>query len=405
MADFIVGIPTLMRYDRLNLCLQSIILGDTRPREICIVDNGGGFEPAHHLAHCPVRLVKPGRNLGIPGSWNFIHKLYGRADVVYCLDDVEFGRDVLSAIVASPAPFVSPIADRRHWWSCFLQREPVWADVGEYDDGFWPDLFADRDYQWRMRLAGLEPVVVEGHAGVNLSSGATGWAAFDWSEWNEERFVRKWGGPPEDERYDRPWNGKEHDELEMYYRRVCENPSDINEHCPTLYLLAAQCRHVTEMGCRLGVSTTALLRAQPTTLVCYDLLRLPEFDNLFRFVGRTELRFHEANSLDVEIEPTDLLFIDTFHVYEQLRRELELHADRACRFIALHDTTIFGEHGEQDGSRGLWPAVSDFLAAHPEWWLAARYHHNNGLTVLERNSRRRGEGNTDAISIESDPHL
>ena len=42
MADFIVGIPTLMRYDRLNLCLQSIILGDTRPREICIVDNGGG---------------------------------------------------------------------------------------------------------------------------------------------------------------------------------------------------------------------------------------------------------------------------------------------------------------------------------------------------------------------------
>jgi hypothetical protein len=174
------------------------------------------------------------------------------------------------------------------------------------------------------------------------------------------------------------------DELEMRYRHVCGNPSDINEHCPTLYLLAAQSQHVTEMGCRHGISTTALLRAQPQTLVCYDLERLPEFDQVLLVTGRTELRYHEANTLEVEIEPTDLLFIDTFHVYEQLRRELELHAGRVRRFIALHDTTTFGEEGEWDGHRGLWPAVTEFLAAHPEWWLAARYHHNHGLTVLER---------------------
>jgi hypothetical protein len=178
------------------------------------------------------------------------------------------------------------------------------------------------------------------------------------------------------------------DELEKRYRHVCESPSDINEHCPTLYLLAAQCQHVTEMGCRHGISTTALLRAQPRTLVCYDLQRLPEFDDVLRVTGRTELRYHEANTLEVEIEPTDLLFIDTFHVYEQLRRELELHAGRVRRFIALHDTTTFGEQGEWDGHRGLWPAVMEFLAAHPEWWLAARYHHNHGLTVLERKYQR-----------------
>ncbi len=387
MADLIVAIPTLTRYDRLNLCLQSIFLGDTQPREICIVDNGGGFEPIPHRPDCPVRLIKPGWNLGIAGSWNRIHELYAPADVVYCHDDIELGRDVLRALVACPDPFVSPVTDRRFRWSCFLQREPVWSAVGEYDDGFWPGFFADLDYQRRMRLAGLGPTVVEEHAGLNHGSGAAGWAAFDGLGWSQQRYVRKWGGPPESECYDRPWNGVAHDELEMSYQQVCETPSDINEHCPTLYLLAVQCDHATEMGCRTGISTTALLRAQPRTLVCYDLRRRPEFDNLFRLAGRTEFRFHEANTLDIEIEPTDLLFIDTYHVYEHMRAELELHAGRVRRFIAMHDTTTFGESGEREGSRGLWPAVRDFLAVHLEWRLVARYHHNHGLTILERKAQ------------------
>ena len=115
-------------------------------------------------------------------------------------------------------------------------------------------------------------------------------------------------------------------------------------------------------GC---VSATALLRGRPETLACYDLERHAEFDNLFRLAGRTDIRFHLANSLEAEIAPTDLLFIDTYHVYDQLRRELERHAGKVRRFIAMHDTTTFGERGEAEGSRGLWPAVEEFLATHP----------------------------------------
>jgi cephalosporin hydroxylase len=119
------------------------------------------------------------------------------------------------------------------------------------------------------------------------------------------------GGPPEHAGDEHPRHG---DELETHYRHACETPSDINEHCPTLCLLAAQCAHVTEMGSRPGVSTTALLRAQPATLVCYDVRLPPAFDRLLQLAGRTEVRFHEADTLNVEIEPTDMLFIDTFHV-------------------------------------------------------------------------------------------
>lgn len=99
----------------------------------------------------------------------------------------------------------------------------------------------------------------------------------------------------------------------------------------------------------------------------------------------------------------DGLFIDTWHVYAHLRRELAAHAGAVRRVIALHDTEIDGEHGdslrmgsdiseqaraygypEAEIRRGLWPAVEEFLAAHPEWSLSARRRNCNGLTILRR---------------------
>jgi hypothetical protein len=52
----------------------------------------------------------------------------------------------------------------------------------------------------------------------------------------------------------------------------------------------------------------------------------------------------------------------------------------------LHDTTTFGDTGEDEGTRGLWPAVEELLAT-GEFRLVARHENNNGLTVLERVAR------------------
>jgi GT2 family glycosyltransferase/Tfp pilus assembly protein PilF len=167
------------------------------------------------------------------------------------------------------------------------------------------------------------------------------------------------------------------------YRSACATPSDIHSHCPILHALASECRHVTEMGTRTGISTAALLHAQPEKLVCYDLRRFPQVELLKRLAGRTQFAFHQADVRTVQIEETDLLFIDTWHVYEQLREELRLHAAKVRRYIALHDTTTFGERGEKDGHRGLWPAVEEFLGR-GTFRLRERHAHNNGLAVLER---------------------
>ena len=167
------------------------------------------------------------------------------------------------------------------------------------------------------------------------------------------------------------------------YQAACLEPSDINEHLPTLYELARECPHVTELGTRTGVSTLALLCAQPKKLVCYDLVRLPQVDQLAALAGQTEFVFRKEDVLKADIEETDLLFIDSWHVCDQLKEELRRHAAKARKYIVLHDTTTFGEQGESEGHEGLWPAVEEFLAK-GAFRLRQRFANNNGLTVLER---------------------
>ncbi len=64
------------------------------------------------------------------------------------------------------------------------------------------------------------------------------------------------------------------------HRQACETPSDINEHLPTLYALAKECRHLTEFGTRTGATTTALLYAQPQVLICYGQAKNPAVQRL-----------------------------------------------------------------------------------------------------------------------------
>lgn len=171
--------------------------------------------------------------------------------------------------------------------------------------------------------------------------------------------------------------------LEDLYRVACTLPSDIHEHCATLFALAKDCRHVTEMGTRTGVSTAAFLYAQPERLVCYDRIRMPQVDRLRHLAGRTQFIFHQADVLQTDVEETDLLFIDTWHVYEQLKEELRRHASKARRYIVLHDTTTYGAVGEAEGHRGIWPALEEFLHE-GDFVLQNRYENNNGLTVIRR---------------------
>lgn len=189
----------------------------------------------------------------------------------------------------------------------------------------------------------------------------------------------------------------------------CAAPSDINEHLPTLYTYASECAHVTECGVRTGVSSyafgAALVSRPNTRLVQVDPNSHP---NIVQFQAQAKAEglqsvFHQQSDLVCPIEETDLLFIDTWHVYGQLKRELARWHPHVRKYIILHDTTVDEWAGETarvgwDANRqsresgipvneilkGLWPAVAEFLGEHPEWTLRERFVNNNGLTILEQ---------------------
>ncbi len=177
------------------------------------------------------------------------------------------------------------------------------------------------------------------------------------------------------------------------YAHARDTKSDINEHVPTLRRLAEQCKHVTEFGVRNGISTRAILSAA----LHGQLERLTSYDKRVTTNVRRELTelalcsfyLHEDSSLEIRIDPTDMLFIDTKHTYEQLFNELLSHCHRVKRWIVLHDTELFAHNDEfaKGEGRGLKPAVDEFLRVHLEWFVSEHYPNNNGLTILSCDQR------------------
>jgi GT2 family glycosyltransferase/tetratricopeptide (TPR) repeat protein len=170
--------------------------------------------------------------------------------------------------------------------------------------------------------------------------------------------------------------------LAKLYADACETPSDVFEHLPTLYRLAKECAHVTEFGSGKGVITAALLYAGPRKLICYDRAHYPQVERLRALAAGTDFVFRQQDVLWAEIEETDLLLIDTCHVYWQLQQELRLHACKVRKYIVLPGTTAFADIGELEGHAGTWPAVKE-LVREGSFRIKERYENNNGMTVLE----------------------
>lgn len=181
------------------------------------------------------------------------------------------------------------------------------------------------------------------------------------------------------------------EKIELEYLKAKNTPSDINEHLEVLYNYASKCESVTELGVRSVVATWAFLKGAKK-YVGYDMFEHPNMKQISQV--HDDAKIVIADVLNVEIEQTDFLFIDTFHTYSQLKKELELHADKAKKYIGFHDTTTFATIGETpyegmggkgvDCGKGLWPAITEFLMSHREWALLYKTDRNNGLTIIER---------------------
>ena len=148
-------------------------------------------------------------------------------------------------------------------------------------------------------------------------------------------------------------------------------------------VLARECGHVTDVGTGIGLAAAAFLYGEPGRLLCVDRIKYPEVDRLQLLAGRTEFTFRQTDVLWEELEETDLLFLDTWRVQEQLVEELRLHGGKVRKYIVIHGTTAFADQGEDAGHRGLWPAVEAFLAR-GTFRIKEQRKDRDGLTILER---------------------
>jgi hypothetical protein len=184
------------------------------------------------------------------------------------------------------------------------------------------------------------------------------------------------------------------------------------EHLPTLYKYASECDSVFETGVRGCVSSWAfyygLVNNRTDTkkrmflndVAPCKIRELLEINEEFQ----VEIKYEWKNNLLLDLNDTyDITFIDTWHVYGQLKRELAKFATTTNKYIIMHDTTVDEVHGEsvrcksdvrrqhiesgfpiEEITRGLWPAVVEFLEENPEWYIKERFTNNNGLTILAR---------------------
>jgi hypothetical protein len=197
--------------------------------------------------------------------------------------------------------------------------------------------------------------------------------------------------------------------MENLYKQKCKQQSDINEHLPVLREYATKCNSVVECGVRDIVSSYAFAMGLKESINNYYVLVDPyksgQIDDFLKLCkdNKVNALFIEQSDLTCPIITTDLLFIDTWHIYGQLKRELARWNRSVNKYIIMHDTTVDELHGEtirlrlnaveqskkygipvDEINKGIWFAVEEFLDQNDNWVLEKRFVNNNGLTILKR---------------------
>ena len=141
--------------------------------------------------------------------------------------------------------------------------------------------------------------------------------------------------------------------IEKKYITLASTQSDINEHLPTLYQYAKECETILELGVRGCVSSYAFSlgllhnNKKGKFLMMNDLTEC-DISQLMHYAKNTDLtiKYKWINDLELETSPVDLTFIDTYHIYGQLRRELNKFAPLTKKYIIMHDTEVDKVYGE-----------------------------------------------------------
>jgi predicted O-methyltransferase YrrM len=175
---------------------------------------------------------------------------------------------------------------------------------------------------------------------------------------------------------------------------------DSDSHLLTLFSLALTTKGKTfiELGVRGGTTTEPLLNAAKLTgakLYSVDINEtsykpIKELENHWEFVKKDSIEFLSNWDSNNNI---DIVYIDDWHSYEHVKKELEILDTIVSpkTIILLHDL-MYGEtcpfyHTDllvkdgQWGNGGPYRAVAEL---NPQFWEFSTIPYNNGLTILRK---------------------
>jgi len=162
--------------------------------------------------------------------------------------------------------------------------------------------------------------------------------------------------------------------------------TDINEHLTSLYFITLQmsAKLVVELGVRSGESTVAFLEGVNRTdgrVVSVDIEECPKAREMVERYGLGG-RWTFVRSDDIEFgkgwdrsRKVDIVFVDTSHLYEHTKREIEVFEPivRPGGVLIFHDTTTHPE--------GVMKPIQEFLKGHPGYGFE-NASYNSGMGVI-----------------------
>lgn len=123
------------------------------------------------------------------------------------------------------------------------------------------------------------------------------------------------------------------------------------------------CNSYTELGVNQGATLAVAVLENIKTIRAYDIALKPynfakDLFNTYANDHNIDLKVFETDTLKCNIDPVDVLYIDTRHLYNHLKQELQLHGDKAMKYIIFHDTFAQSE---------LKKAILEFVNQHSDW--------------------------------------
>ena len=205
--------------------------------------------------------------------------------------------------------------------------------------------------------------------------------------------------------------------IAIKHKYLSNQSNDINEHLNTMVnytkdseSVLALCWQGSQVFWTLAHGLLSNKTSEQKKNIYYNNIinfDTEEFTNVTRHLKNLSVTFSKEEFYQYELpseQPTvDVLFIDSWHVYGCMKRELAKYAPKTNKYIMMHDTTVDEWDGETIRSglnadeqsqkygipiyeinRGVWPAIQEFLNDNPQWKIKERFTNNHGFTVLER---------------------